>query len=479
MSRFINVTYRSCNTEIELKRYERFSQVQAAIVDAFKIQYCAPHVRLQDASGQKIETWDQLNSLPSEYFEENGKYVLVLFKFLIVKYESSSFRIRFDGHGCIFDVRKAIQMKSGRSLTYSPSAYELFDSKNIPITTFDELENLPWAFSPEYGDLCAEISLGPTPMDKVRKLGFTAEDICEKDLSYLKPDEKSTFSDLVSIANTPDDIDDVIKNIKSRVKTETRQLVNEQHSLTLTGIIETNLVLPRAFYYAVTKCGRVLAAKVFHDSPQVFEQEVQALSKIGEHPNIVKFINHFSVEKYSFIVMPFYPRSVHQLLECDLALGLPLIATIAQNCFEALVFIHSKGFCYSDFKPANIMLESGEQAHAVLIDFGSPVPFGKSIRQFTRIYCLNYDLYWPASESFDWVCFGTTLADMAGDDFISSRIIYSLEDYVAEPSSLEPSLEKLITCCYSLQPVSEIRKALDTFIDTVRDQNSCNSDTVV
>lgn len=107
--------------------------------------------------------------------------------------------------------------------------------------------------------------------------------------------------------------------------------------------------------------------------------------------------------------MPFYPRSAMDLL---LAKAMPddLVDLIAVSVFKAVKYLHSKGFCFGDIKPTNIMLGAAEP---VLIDLAAIVPLGDMIVESSMVYCLDSRLD-VASEVLDYFCLGSTISQLMG-----------------------------------------------------------------
>ncbi|KAL7680636.1 putative protein kinase [Plasmopara halstedii] len=169
---------------------------------------------------------------------------------------------------------------------------------------------------------------------------------------------------------------------------------------------------------------------------QVFQREVDVNFALGSHANIVQFLKSFSTgntenEQRHIIVMPFFARCAADLLTQQSPIELRALITIAHDCFEALCHIHSKKYCFADLKPANIMLHSGEQGGATLVDFGGVVRLGGPIVEVTDQFCLDVAKL-QGSELLDWTCLGTTLAQLANIDITKyhSRqdLVRSLKD---------------------------------------------------
>jgi serine/threonine protein kinase len=98
--------------------------------------------------------------------------------------------------------------------------------------------------------------------------------------------------------------------------------------------------------------------------------------------------------------MPFLPRSVADLLMQHSTVPLQTIAVIARDCIAALFHIHSKGYCFGDVKPSNIMFSTEEHGGAIVVDFGATVRIGDPIVEITDQYCLDVNVS-QGSEAMD------------------------------------------------------------------------------
>ncbi|KAJ3113388.1 hypothetical protein HDU96_003434 [Phlyctochytrium bullatum] len=260
----------------------------------------------------------------------------------------------------------------------------------------------------------------------------------------------------------------VVASAKAKIKTDTRQEIGKSYSVFLQGLLHPEHGRDTAtLYYALTESGGVVAAKVYNGDEDAFQREV-SMSQALDHENLVKFIKSFSIQEgaRNIIIMPFYPRSVADLLENNCPVPLEMFRRIARNCYDALSYLHSKGFCFVDVKPSNIMLEAGEQGHAVLVDYGATVRTGKMVEQLTEVYCLDADT-WMATEYLDWICFGTTLAEMAGFDIFAFHGAYDLAEEVNE-STKDDAVKQLIVSCLVKPTPSAIEAALSLATSTVK-----------
>ncbi|TMW58915.1 hypothetical protein Poli38472_007060 [Pythium oligandrum] len=208
-----------------------------------------------------------------------------------------------------------------------------------------------------------------------------------------------------------------------------------------------------ALYYAFSPSGGVLAAKVFTDYATAFDHEVAVNLQLEIGYSVVKFISSFSViehgdddgsiSKLGIIIMPFFPQNAADFLQYQSPMCLNTITVIARDCIRALHHLHSKNYCYGDMKPTNIMLQGGEQGRAMLVDFGATVALGAPLLEATARYCLDIDVS-VGTEMVDWVCLGSTLAELSGFDLGAYCTTKSLIHDVEEAPTMDTTLQEMI-----------------------------------
>ena len=118
---------------------------------------------------------------------------------------------------------------------------------------------------------------------------------------------------------------------------------------------------------------QVVALKILHNNEPYFREkffdEVSAMKKLADHPNIVNIYDSGEVAGYPYILMECMEKgSVKDLLAQVSPLPQKQCIDITGNVCEALDFAHRNGIIHRDIKPENILLNSGGEAK--LADFG-------------------------------------------------------------------------------------------------------------
>jgi serine/threonine protein kinase len=102
--------------------------------------------------------------------------------------------------------------------------------------------------------------------------------------------------------------------------------------------------------------------------------EVQAMGKLGDHPNIGTVYDIGEHEGQPFIVQPYISGGdVEGLIEKAPEHRLPIDKTIeiAKAVCKGLIFSHARGIVHRDLKPGNVMLT--DDGTAKIVDFGLAV----------------------------------------------------------------------------------------------------------
>jgi hypothetical protein len=298
--------------------------------------------------------------------------------------------------------------------------------------------------------------------DKLQQLGV---EFSIRDIKYLISNDTAKYSLLMSPQLTPGDARIILAFAKSKIKSATHKAIGRQHSFFLDGSLNVGQGQAKSsLYYAFSESGVVLVAKVYNGNKESFLREVETNQAL-EHKNLVKFVKTFSIQNEArhVIIMPFFPRSVADWLIQDSSLPLAAVKIIAQSCFDALCHLHSKNFCFADLKPSNIMLHNTEPSYATLVDYGATVRIGSPIIEFTQSYCLDADTV-SATEHLDWICLGTTLAQIVGFDLFNFEKAADLVDEVYR-STQDENLKKLIVSCLQSPSASKIDSALNQLLE--------------
>ncbi len=118
--------------------------------------------------------------------------------------------------------------------------------------------------------------------------------------------------------------------------------------------------------------GQAVAVKVLNAVNTRLQDEVDRLSRVSDHPNIVTLVDADLQHDPPFLVTPLLTGSLAARVPSDA--GQAPIAEIVswfKEITQALEFVHARGILHCDLKPANVLV--GEEGQARLVDFGQAV----------------------------------------------------------------------------------------------------------
>ncbi|KAI2628320.1 Pkinase-domain-containing protein [Xylaria nigripes] len=104
---------------------------------------------------------------------------------------------------------------------------------------------------------------------------------------------------------------------------------------------------------------------------QKVENEMKIMQKV-QHPNIVKYIEHFDWDAHQFIIiMEFVPGGdLGKYIQDNHAIAEPHVKIIAEQLVNALGYLHENRITHRDVKPDNILIHSTSPLVVKLTDFG-------------------------------------------------------------------------------------------------------------
>lgn len=114
------------------------------------------------------------------------------------------------------------------------------------------------------------------------------------------------------------------------------------------------------------------------------------------HPNVVRYVDKGQTAKHPFLVMELAERSVADRLRDDGPILEEEAADLISNCAAGLQYIHGRGHCHRDVKPANILefetaFKMGDMGVVRWGDFDPAVTRGGTItRAAVQIGSWNY-----------------------------------------------------------------------------------------
>ena len=344
--------------------------------------------------------------------------------------------------------------------SYAPAQLSLSTTDGTALQPDEAIPAQNTAKTPLFINVAEQVRYSSIPeMLRSLKVDFTP-----KDVKYIINRDRDGASILLNPNLTKDLAQSIVTSAKSKIHSSTRLAIGLQHSFFLDGSLNASQGQGKSsMYYAFSQTGVVLVAKVYNSEyKESFSREVEANNKL-DHKNLVKFIKTFSIQNEArhIIIMPFFPRSVADMLDQDYQIPLATVRVIARDCFDALSYMHSKRLCFADLKPANIMLQNAEHGHATLVDYGAIVQIDTGIIEYTSVFCLDADAF-VGTEHLDWICLGTTLAQIAGFDISNFQYAADLVNEVNR-SAINVHLKQLIVACLQKPTLVGIAEAINRF----------------
>lgn len=129
--------------------------------------------------------------------------------------------------------------------------------------------------------------------------------------------------------------------------------------------------------------GTRVAIKCFHNEEKAAQKEKEALESCKECPYIVKILDFFKEEDYSFIVLSECKGNLEDLIKSN-GSKLNEISAVKYGAeiAEGIHFAHNKGFMIEDIKPDNILISFNDTA--LICDFGMSLKLGNKSKIFSN-----------------------------------------------------------------------------------------------
>ncbi|EFO82776.1 hypothetical protein CRE_00565 [Caenorhabditis remanei] len=177
-----------------------------------------------------------------------------------------------------------------------------------------------------------------------------------------------------------------------------------------------------------------VAVKILKHNMQIFDEEVQALTKISQldpvgKSNCIRLLDHGKFRRHHYLVF--------EMMHCSLATYLDDVKNVSvQECGKmmrsilfALDFLHQNKIVHCDVKPDNILMSSSDPNNLKLADFGlatkDPTDVGDSILQTRHFRAPEIYFQGIITSATDMWSFGCVVAQMVlGKPLMAGRHYY-------------------------------------------------------
>ena len=106
-----------------------------------------------------------------------------------------------------------------------------------------------------------------------------------------------------------------------------------------------------------------------------FVRGAEILSKIGDHDNIVGYVEHGKIKGHLYLLMDYVEASnLKELYTQHDPVLLENVAQILLDMAAALEHMHDNGFMHLDFKPENVLVTRNGKVRLVDFDLAEPIP---------------------------------------------------------------------------------------------------------
>ena len=106
-----------------------------------------------------------------------------------------------------------------------------------------------------------------------------------------------------------------------------------------------------------------------------FVRGAEILSKIGDHDNIIGYVEHGKIKRQLYLLMDYVEASnLKELYAQHDPVLLENVAQILIDMAAGLEHMHDNGFMHLDFKPENVLITRNGKVRLVDFDLAEPIP---------------------------------------------------------------------------------------------------------
>ncbi|CAM8889165.1 unnamed protein product [Rhodiola kirilowii] len=232
--------------------------------------------------------------------------------------------------------------------------------------------------------------------------------------------------------------------------------------------------------------GMHVCLKIIKNDKDFFDQsldEIKLLKYVNKHDpqddhHILRLYDYFYHQEHLFIVCELLRANLYEFQKFNKESGadnyftMPRLQAIAQQCLEALEFLHHLGILHCDLKPENILIKSYRRCEIKIIDLGSSCFLTDNLCLYvqSRSYrAPEVILGFPYDQKIDIWSLGCILAELFSGEvlfpndavvMLLARMIGMLGPFDTEMLDKGKEAHKYFTNEYDLYYVNEETKQL-------------------
>ena len=182
------------------------------------------------------------------------------------------------------------------------------------------------------------------------------------------------------------------KKLSNHIHSKTRTLLESQKGYIFDGAVAAYGGAKSSLFKAISPHGKPVIAKAYaledKQQAQIEWNISQQVHTTTPTPFLMKIEDCIETPGHIILILPTLAISLSEILDSTLK-PLPhrICLRYAFEIVSAIQALSTLQICHADIHLGNVMLDV--DGHAILIDLGSCVPYGKSVHEHTPQFCLD------------------------------------------------------------------------------------------